>query len=115
MGNNSVLLICNDAIHEIENDAEGWWRKAWQKLCTIGRVPMSFGHGNHVNGFQAVWNRHADEIGVIIVGGNYATIVGTSRLSNCAHHTEEGQLAIFKEIMEKRGYYVSKKHGTKKT
>ena len=108
MGYNSVVFICNDAIHEIEKDAEGWWRKAWLKLCMLATGETEdFGHGNHANGFEAVWNQHADLTGVIMVGQNHATVIDYSL--NKMHHTEEGQLAILKEILERRGYYVRKK------
>lgn len=108
MGFNSVVLICNDAISEIENDPGGWWRKAWQKLCLLGRDDDgTFGYGNHGGYFQAVLNQHADCTGVIIVGGNHATVVDTTHLND--HHTEDGQDAILKDILEKRGYRVTKK------
>jgi hypothetical protein len=107
MGFNSVILICNDAVCKIEDDPKGWWKKAWSKLSelTYGKT-KTFGHGNHGNAFQAVWNQHADFTGVIMVGQNGATVFGSSLYGK--HHTEEGQLKILKEILRDKGYTIRK-------
>ena len=62
--------------------------------------------GIALNGFQAVWNKHADYTGVIMVGGNMATVIGGSLTKN--HHEEDGQNKILIEMLEQRGYKVTK-------
>lgn len=106
MGYNSVVFICNDAVRTIEEDPKGWWSKTWNKLVRLpwGKT-KSYGHGHHANGFEAVWNQHADMTGVIFVGGNYATVLGGS-LSH-SHHDEEKQMAILRDIYAQKGYTLS--------
>jgi len=116
MGYNSVLFLCNDAVDQIDKDPAGWWEKAWLQLV---RSPYkthegldqsgSFGFGNHASGFQAVWNRHADEQALIAVGGNYATVLKGSRWSWSGHHTEEGQVELLKLAAKELGYELHKK------
>ncbi len=108
MGFNSVVFICNDAIHEVEKDPKGWWQNTWNKLCTLayGKTE-SFGYGRRSNGFEAVWNQHADITGVIMVGRNHATVIGSSMYGK--HHTEEGQIQILKDILREKGYTIYKR------
>lgn len=73
---------------------------------TYVKDPESFGHGNHGNAWQAVWEAHADHNAVIIAGGNCATVIGTTY--GGSHHNEEGQIKILKEILERKGYTVRK-------
>lgn len=109
MGFNSVVFICNDTISAIEKDPAGWWQKTWHKLCSIGFKDNDgeYGFGHCVNGFQAVYNQHADATGIIMVGGNHATVVDTT-YGVPSHHTEEGQDSILIQLLEKRGYKVTK-------
>lgn len=106
MGFNSVVFMCNDAMNTVDEDPKGWWEKTWQNLCTLPwKKTKTYGHGYHANGFQAVWNQHADMTGVILVGGNHATVLGGSCRQD--HHTEEGQIEILKDILKQNGYTVS--------
>ena len=82
MGHNSVLFITNDAMGEIDKDPAGWWDKAKGELqSAMDGEPREFGFGNHLNGFSAVWNQHADVGGIIAVGGNTATVLSVEMFS----------------------------------
>ena len=114
MGYNSLLFIVNDGTPAITADPEGWWRKAWEKLCTsAGRIrphrERTFGHGCNANGYEAVSNFHADEHVVVIAGGNYATVVDVIHAGNKGHHEEEQQLAVLRKVLDRKGYYIAKK------
>lgn len=118
MGYNSVLFLCNDAIDQIDRDPAGWWKKARLQLMrapykthegSVDRQDGVFGFGNHANGFQAVWNRHADEQALIAVGGNYATVLKGSRWTWGGHHTEEGQVELLKLAAKELGYELRRK------
>lgn len=112
MGFNSVLFLCNDAIGQIEKDPEGWWKEAWAHLndseCQRGWT-STFGFGNHANGFQAVWNRHADETAIIVVGQNMAEVV-YRHYGNGMHHTAEGQVELCRQWAADLGYELKKRH-----
>ena len=108
MGYNSVVMICNDAIDVIEKDPQGWWQKAWSKLCGLSyKKSEKFGYGNACNYFDAVWNQHADFTGVIFVGGNCSTVFGSS-FNGGRHSTEEEQIKVLKEILREKGYSIRK-------
>ena len=77
------------------------------------RQPVTFGHGHYGGYWSAVWEKHADEIGVIIVGGNCATVVGTACRSNANHREDDVQVEILKEILERKGYTIRKKPAAK--
>lgn len=117
MGFYKVILCLNDADHEIDGDAAGWWQackaafyKLSAKRCdpkTYVRQPESFGHGNHSNYWSAVFEAHATTSAVIIVGGNNATVLGCSGDWN--HSEEDYQIRILKDVLERKGYTISKK------
>ncbi len=113
MGFNSVLFICNDAINEIEKDPAGWWQKAWHHLNFLGKGDGTFGFGNHANGFQAVWCQHADTLGVIVVGANYAEAM-TYFPWHRGMSEEERNLKALQSLADKLGYRIVKKvkHGS---
>jgi len=113
MGFNSVVFICNDAIGQIEKDPVGWWQKTWCELASVPHgKPATYGFGNHCNGFQAVWNQHADNTALIMIGGNMATVVDSTH-HRLGHHEEDTQNAFLKEVLEKRGYTVTKNDATR--
>lgn len=123
MGFNKVVFLLNDAQSEIDRDPAGWWQACKEAFFKIGRrgptfsqgldqsgtQPESFGHGNHCNGWEAVWEGHADYSAVIIAGGNYASVLGSVYNGNNGHHKKEDQIRILKEILERNGYTVVKK------
>ncbi len=109
MGYNSLLFICNDVRSEIDKDPAAWWERARASLQGYdGDLPSSFGFGRSANGFQAVWNQHADLTAMVLVGGNHATVVG-STCNQGRHHDEEDMVAACKAILEKRGYTIRKR------
>ena len=101
MGFNSVLMICNDAIHAIEKDPAGWWAEAWHSLSHAWRKPVEFGFGSHANGFWGVCNHHADMTSLIAVGGNHPTLI---HQGSGPHHTDEGVVDLLKQAAAKYGY-----------
>jgi hypothetical protein len=112
MGHNSVIFLCNDAIGQIEKDPEGWWKQAWHHLnesdCLRGYT-SEFGFGNHANGFNAVWNRHADETAIIIVGQNMAH-VAYRQYGSTGFHEAEGRVKLLEQWAADMGYELRKRH-----
>jgi len=105
MGCNSALFICNDAMHEIDKDPAGWWKKAKDAL---GRAhpgkTFEFGFGSHANGFRALHQMHADHVALIAVGANYASVLNWHHWGNHGHHTPEDQLELLRLAAAKLGY-----------
>jgi hypothetical protein len=97
----------------IDDDPAGWWKKAKNKLFDLRPLhdyrEGEFAFGSNANGFAAVSNVHADNHVLIIAGGNYATVVDVIPMGNSGHHTEEQQIALLKRVLDKKGYYISKK------
>tara|TARA_R100000656_G_scaffold104176_4_gene76400 strand:+ start:1283 stop:1708 length:426 start_codon:yes stop_codon:yes gene_type:complete len=132
MGFNSVVLINNDCISDVERDPKSWWSRAWGALSNLQGPAMTYEEAkkaiaemgekpwasvNDLTGrfgnFQAVWNRHADEVGLILVGWNRAQVVLHSFHApvrgQSGPHSEEAQVKFLKQWADKLGYRVSKK------
>jgi len=103
MGYNSVIFMCNDAMDQVTKDPVGWWQRTREKLMTFGRKDHddTYGWGYHANGFQAVSNRHADEVVLIAAGGNFATVIGSVYNSGMNHNKKEQQIQLLEEILER--------------
>lgn len=118
MGFNKLLLCLNDAESEVNKDPKGWWEACKNAFYMLQRKrpdpktwvkqPEDFGFGYHANGWSAVWEDHADNVAVVMVGGNCATVLGTYH-NGGIHHTEEAQLRILKDVLDKMGYRVVRK------
>lgn len=112
MGFNSLIYISNDAMGAIDEDPSGWWTKTKHELqlkFIHGNLREKYGFKNFANYFQAVWNEHADTIGIIAVGGNYTTVL--HRTSGRSHHTNEDRLRIVTEMANDLGYSLVKNEG----
>jgi hypothetical protein len=117
MGFNSVVFILNDTVHRAKENPKAWWDQAWDALCRIPgyartreeserRSDMGEFMGQH----KALWNMHADNYGLIAVGGNYATVLlAQYGMRGQRHDTKEGQVILLKALAEKLGYRVVRK------
>ena len=124
MGYNKLILCLNDAENDVDEDPVGWWRRCKEAFWTLSskkadsktfsKKPESFGHGSHANGWQAVYEAHADAVALIMVGGNHATVLGTV-YNGGMHHDEEDQIRVLKTILEWKGYTIHKKPVVKTT
>ena len=111
MGYNSLLFLCNDAMSAIDDDPVLWWREARHYLTEALMRPNerhTFGFNAYSNYFQATWCRHADETGLIAVGGNFTSVVGTDYFG-ASHHDQESQIKLISRIVDKMGYKLIKK------
>jgi hypothetical protein len=113
MGHNTTIMIMNDAMHEIDKDPAGWWRKTKNAMaeCYCSANPVEYGHGSHVNGFSVVSNKHADFTSVVVVGRNSAEVVGTSLYSA---GNDEGLVNVLNDILAAKGLRVAKIQNRKK-
>ncbi|WP_415913389.1 hypothetical protein [Neptuniibacter sp. QD37_11] len=108
MGYNTTLIILNDALDQIENDAE-FGRKVSAAIARMHREKgIVISSGNHCNAATVVATHHANYTHVIATGGNHASVLGTS-VGRDDHHTPEGQFAILKDLAEQMGYTLQKK------
>lgn len=110
MGFNSLVFICNDAMGEIDKDPAGWWVKTKHELfsLTYGEE-KPYGFGNHCNGFSAVHCRHADEVELIVVGGNYTSSLLTYPWSGTrGHHEPKDQVELLRLAASRLGYSLVK-------
>ena len=102
MGFNSVIFICNDAMDQIDKDPKGWWKKTKKELDHQTENDGTYGFGNHLNGFQVVSNEHADDILLIAVGGNYATVIDKEYGGwKIGHHTIDGQIKLLTNTLKR--------------
>lgn len=77
MGFNSVVVILNDCLHEIESDPE-FGKKVAQAIRAHGARPE---HRPYITGQTQVLSvEHADTMQIVAVGGNTGRVVGY------AHH-----------------------------
>src|SRR5690348_17262635 len=109
MGYNSALMICNDAMHEIDKDPAGWWQKASRALAEVSRRGSdgTFGHGSHANYFQAICNHHADQVSIVAIGGNQAKVLGYGSYRDSPEE-------LLKALADQLGYRIVKKSEPKR-
>lgn len=110
MGFNSLLFIPNDQLSTVDNNPE-LFAKEVSRACgsmTNGPLPGSF------NSFSVPYIAHADDIGLIAVGGNFAESIYQGYMGHThGHHTNEGRIELLKKAAECYGYrLVKKKQGS---
>lgn len=112
MGFNSLVLLHNDTIHEIDKDPAGWWKSAWGSLNDLEwdreRHVQQPVHIHHRGGGQAVSNQHADVVTLVAVGGNFATIFWQGNTGG-SHHLEGDRVKILREAAAVLGYDLHRK------
>jgi len=105
MGYNSSLFILNDAWHLAHENPKDFVQAVASNVINLGSVDRfhyldsqvdaightakSFGFKNHANPFAAMTCEHADWHELLLVGGNYATVIGKTYAGNRGHHTRE--------------------------
>jgi hypothetical protein len=75
----------------------------------MGREPVEYGYGSHMNGFWAVANKHADTVSLVAVGGNYPSILFQEHWGNRGHHAAEDQVELLRRAAGQLGYQLTKK------
>lgn len=77
MGYNSTVIVLNDALHEIRNDAE-FGKKVAEAIShlSVDRKPIDIWAGSHCNAATVIETHHADGIKLIAVGGNCGQELG---------------------------------------
>jgi hypothetical protein len=106
MGYNTTLLVLNDRLGEIERDPKKFVTEMIQAIHRKGSrdEEMDFYPGQT----SVIHCAHADDVHVIAVGGNHATILG--RVYNGGnHHTEENQISLLKRIANNYGFRLVRK------
>jgi hypothetical protein len=120
MGYNSTLLILNDALHLIRDYPEDFSKALLHQIAfgedkdladsnEVGAVANSFGFKNHVNPFAIMTVQHADFHSLILVGGNYASVIGHCYAGNRGHHTREDVIKSMDSILAQWDLKVVKK------
>jgi hypothetical protein len=113
MGFNTTVVVLNDALGEIENDPKFGQRLASAvKELSVRKGRIDVPAGNHANAASVVETHHASENAVVVVGGNFGSVLGNVYAGNsivvARHHEEAGQVEILKSLAEKFGYRLSK-------
>lgn len=111
MGYNSTLVVMNDDLHEIEDDAE-FGKKVAQAIIQHDRysragIPNDISSGHCANAATVITTHHADETSIIAVGGNYGTVIG--RTWGYSHHTPEDKERILRSLAKEMGYDLRKR------
>lgn len=102
---NSVFLVRNDAVKCIETDPN--FRKDLVEIISAGKTSEQFlNNRGFCNGaFDVIWNDRSQTTGVIAVGQNSSTILGSAEMG---HATEELQVKLLKKIAKDYGYRLTK-------
>tara|TARA_R100001244_G_scaffold121497_1_gene91127 strand:- start:1313 stop:1696 length:384 start_codon:yes stop_codon:yes gene_type:complete len=107
MGFNSTILILNDYLHNIESE-ETFGARVAEQLSLHGG-----GRDDRSNDFKVVAQHHADNTGIILVGGNTSKIIGFTPggSGKWALESEEGDkdvIRVLRETAANYGYRLSK-------
>lgn len=105
MGFNSVMVVLNDRLHEIEED-KSVGKEIWRAITEKGWPNPNHTYPNYYDhGLQCVGVGHADETQVIIVGQN----TGHQAFKLFGYYTDE---EILKAWADKLGYDLRKRRGS---
>jgi hypothetical protein len=106
MGFNSAILVLNDRLEEIRRDPEGFVK---EMLSNISRMSISDKMLDFYPGQSTVMSvAHADQVTILAVGGNHATVLG--RVHNGGrHHTPEDQEFLLKRLADEYGFRLVRK------
>ena len=114
MGYNSILFIPNDQLSSVDRNPDGF---AYALSSAINRSCVEPGTTDlerEFNQFTIPYCAHADSVGLIAAGGNYAELILQVHQGwNHDHHTEEGQVRLLQQLADKLGYTVNKKRKKK--
>ena len=116
MGHNSVILVLNDCLSDIEKDPEFGKKisRACAKAFMRRDIRVDIQSGGCINAASVITTHHADLISILAVGGNYGSVIHRIYNSKCAHHKEEDQINLLKKVAEHFGYRLVKKTTKKK-
>ena len=112
MGYNSLLFIPNDQLSSIGRNPDGF---AWELSAAINLSAVRKGStplGREFSSFSIPYCAHADGVGLVAVGGNYAEKIYQGFKSGGPghdHHTPEGKVDLLKRLAGELGYSVRKK------
>jgi hypothetical protein len=108
MGFNSTLLILNDALDLIEKDPEFGKKvaQAIQEFGCYGKERKDIGVSGHGNAASVIDCHHADTSTLILVGGNYGTVVQPAA---CGWDHDKGKEEALRRWADKAGYRLVKK------
>lgn len=107
MGFNSVVLVLNDRLSEIERDPEKFVEEMTYGIARAGcsgQEQVDF----HPGQSTVVSCAHADQVQIIAVGGNCATLMG-SFYNGGRHHAEESQVELLRALADKYGFHLRRK------
>lgn len=106
MGFNSTVLILNDRLSEIRRDPERFVEEMVQGIhrCGLPGEQMDIYTGQST----VMSCAHADQVTILAVGGNCATVLG--RVYNGGrHHAEEDQESLLRELADQHGFRLVRK------
>lgn len=112
MGYNSLLFIPNDQVDQAQRDPERFCDLLLGaiNLSCVNPEPQDL--GGRFSDFTIPYCSHADNVGLVAVGGNYAVKAGEFHKGySHDHHTHEGRVELLKHWAARLGYEVKKKDG----
>ena len=110
MGYNSLLFIPNDNLDEAHREPERFADALLGAINMSCVEPGPQSLGGRFSDFTIPYCAHADSLGLVAVGGNYAVkVMQTHQGYKHRHCTEEGDVELLKVLAAKLGYSVRKK------
>jgi hypothetical protein len=122
MGYNTTVVILNDAWDQIKKHPSEFVAQLDPLVgCGLsssrysirefemGKGGIEFPVGNHCNAASVITNEHADMVSVLLVGGNYGTVLGSAHMMSRGHHDEKDVVEVLNKVLDNYGYKVVKK------
>lgn len=108
MGYNTTVVVLNDALSYIRDDAE-FGKKLHDAVVSVSRgKPVDVTAGNHCNAATVIETHHADMASICVIGGNCGHQL--SEVWACADWREHDvQVRLLECLADKLGYRISKK------
>ena len=105
MGFNSILFIPNDQLSSVDNHPEQFAKEVSRACGSMGqgRLPGRF------NNFRIPYIGHADDMGVVTVGGNHAETVLQFHQGRHGHHSAECKEFLLRRLADSMGFEIRSK------
>lgn len=112
MGYNTTLVVMNDALDQIEKDADFGKSvaNAIMQVVGLGGARVDIASGNYANAAHVVETHHSSSTAVVTVGGGLGVLRATSH-GWCG--TEDEQKVWLDAWAEKLGYHLVKNKAIK--
>lgn len=104
MGLNTVVMLCNDRLHDLEEMGATFAHALYRAIQGMERKDIGLA------GAKVISISHSGDMQIVAVGGNRGELLGVVSNTTYALPEAERPVAILRDLARQHGYYLAKKH-----